>query len=88
MINWPELVNELTTPPLTQLHGRPGIRTTEQLPEGWVSIARQRYRYTDVVDDWYGPVIGETDTHITIDVWGELMTFLKSELFPITRAQS
>jgi hypothetical protein len=88
MIDWLPFVAELTTPPLNQLHGRPGILTAEQLPDGWVSIAHQKYRYTDMVSDWNGPVIGETETHITIDVYAELMTFLKSELFSITRASA
>lgn len=88
MTDWPELVADLTTPPLTQLHGRPGILTAEQLPQGWVCIAHQKYRYTDLGDDWNGPVISETDTHITIDVWAELMTFCKDDTFEITRAKS
>jgi hypothetical protein len=88
MTDWLQVVKELTTPPLTQLHGRPGILTAEQLPDGWVCIAHQLYCYSDITADWNGPVIGETETHITIDVYAELMTFLKSELFSITRASA
>lgn len=55
--------------------GGNGLLAPHQLPEGWVSVTHWYMSYTDRTDEYHGPVISETDTHITINVSGEPRTF-------------
>jgi hypothetical protein len=55
--------------------GGNGLLAPHQLPEGWASITHWYAPYTDRTEEFYGPIITETDTHITLNVSGEPHTF-------------